>query len=648
MDGKNESDEKTHRLQESLLLVMGDDNDEIHSARYSKADLDSVVSAVLARNKKLGGYIYQLIRVVRLASICSGNKPYQDFFFGRGGRVNQSYFEHAIRTAIEENRLPDTVVEMGEETIYREDKEKVETIDFVEPQMFGTVDKARVPFRLSYGNLPPLAALFEILWYVLGTVHLSSILAPIMQRHLDPDMAAEEVAQSLHAEFVAWLDDALGKSNASRQAVFIQRYLTENRALQAERINDAMVFNFWAAHAQSDRDSNEADNSDRGFRRYKNAATCLLRFARALLLLSGARDDLIPLKAVNLPKSDVWIKPTFMEETDTQDFFARASFEWKSPIISLFSSPCDKVKWLSDRELDTLGNFLHGCGLARAQSSDDDIEGAGAVIPKVAADKAVANVIAYAKLDRMDKDEGSLMGIDRFKLRFTRTLLRADSFGAVQNRITQALRTKKNPRTQMPSVSVDLYADLRNAYLEVCDRVVGNMLASMDQFMTRPNPSDENGALDAKAIEAFLTLLLRIGPPGVIEYFYGKVDASIIGDIDLMNPRERLDRARSIASNAVRARFGSIQQGKTGNAEVDVFLRKVKQARNQRVGFKDTDYLDPGVRQAHTRAAHHLVALLDEMESLNDAIQRTLKADGNAFGADCQKFTQVFEKMYFA
>jgi hypothetical protein len=650
--------------------------------KYSGSDLDNVFTSVLSRNQKLGGYIKQLVRVVRLASIISGNKPFEEFFFSGSAQISARYFERVINDALRSNRIPSTLISFGEDQVEtKQGSRTLKTIEFIEPAM-ATTDASSAktdPFKISYGNIPPVAATFEVLWYVLGSDTLQSILSPVLAREINTRGVAEKVSQHLVSVVTSWLDGAIGKSDASRQAVIIQRFLVGQRMLKAGVMSDDTIFDFWLAHARSDDLPRTPDYSDKGFKRFRSAATCMLRFERAMSLNSSASPvpDKRPAKQDARSKDEggevIDRSRRFEHHTppdDPRDYFKPKSPDvlgWRSPVIPLFSPPrfdsappratISPVKWLNRDQLKLLNNYIHGCSdaLEGSVSEADETD----VHLDIAKDRSVAHVIAYSKLDALDPDSGALMGTDRFNLRFNRTLLRADLFVPVQNDITQALRIQSAERKEKgepPIAGIDAaeirsflprdteggYSRAAARYAEVCLHLNRTALASIWHFALRSRHSA--AVLDPETLKAVLTLVAHIGSKTVFDFFRGPVFAVTDKDEDEDEDNKSIDSLLQRYEPRVRAALDIIRKGdKTKNPEIDKFVWEVRDSRNQRIGFKDKDAVDEDIQEAHTQGALHLVSLLDEVMRLDNALK---KIRPEAYIGDREKFARAFEQIY--
>jgi hypothetical protein len=618
---------------EATVPLSNDRGDTFEVPRYRRNDADAVTRAVLTRSRKLGGYIYQLVRVVRLAALCASPRTYHHFFWSRLAQLGPSYFQNAIREAKANNRLPDSMIRISHES---SGERVTEVIEFLEPAMLagGTTS----PYRLSYGNMPPVVALLEIMNYTLGPAVLDALFKPLQTTTI-ATASAVEIAQRLNREFSEWLKLALGADFANRKAHTIERFLAGQSGGKERRfgITDQVILDFWLSL-----NTGGSGSGDKGLKRFRNAAQTMLRYHRAVQLAAA----------------------DFVEISGSSGY--SDSEQWRSPIIDLFSPLCRPVKWFRNKEdqLKDLSNYLDGCDLAMKEdwSSLESIASETS-IPASETAFRVATLTMVSRLTEVDDETGSLMGKDRFDLSFLRTLLRVDVFGAVQNQLTSALKKKKTDRLPLGQIVSLLPPETENGYIlrkrvysDIRDDLVQTMLASIDQFARRR--ADD---LDASATAAILTLvnklcLLKLCPSSVLQFLSGRpaAPAEDFDEDEFEKEPDEMDWSdvhRTVGKNLPGA-YGR----KTGNAAVDEFIVQVKEAKNQRQGFRPTDLSDPATQEAHNQAAFALVSLLTELDTLGRSLEKftLIRADTfsvirpDTFSVDRQIFADAFADIYGA
>jgi hypothetical protein len=676
--------------------LMFDSNDNpITARRYREEDAKSVILAVLRRSKQLSGYIYQLVRVARLASFCTGSRPIHEFFFSNSVQLTRVHFEQIIDKAVEENRLPSTVARIVED---RSDLAREKPIiEFVEPAMRS--QGGDECYKIHYGNIPPVAAIFDILCYTLTSDLVRSILLPVLgQGPLTSN--ANIAARKLRSTFIAWLTEALGKSQAARNATIIQRYLARRAALCAGSIDDDMIFDFWVECALSASSLDAAVDDPNGFRRYRNAASSLLRFGRVLYLSQKRVGD-------DLAITD---RVPFSGQPDDVPV-------WQSPLAGLFSSQCLPVKWVTTAQAWRLHNYLDGYADACGHHTVNDEDADGIDIANDPKDYQSGLIVSYAKLSDLDGPAGSLMGVDKFDLRFIRTLLRVDVFGAAQDRIINGIRERKNKLARdldsklkaalvsgdtkaqreikratdaltscalklreydfdlyLPTRQRDHFVQAKAEYAHIRNDVRKTILASIRYLLDRIQNRQKAFNADPLLPKALITLVSRVGSEAVIKYCFGPEKLEKYYDEQIQATRARLDREmapridkddqyntqlRYVSQKLILAELKYSEQEehmlnalvaayhkKTNISEVDSFIRDVKRANPQRVGFKTQDIRDPTLQTAYIEAAEFLAALLKCLLELDKAIERVLRKDSGLFDRDYEKFSSVLEKLY--
>jgi hypothetical protein len=335
------------------------------------------------------------------------------------------------------------------------------------------------------------------------------------------------------------------------------------------------------------------------------------------------------------------------------------------------------VTWLFDRQLRMLANFVDGCVRAlKAKGHDDGEDAGGMSMQGAGVSYRAAYLTAFAKLTDMEGAEGALMGMDRFEFRYTKTLLRVDVFGGAQNKITQTLKDLNGDRPKLPIKDIraalpveneDHYILVKNIYAAIREHIRETILASIDHFaeklavMKKPSEHDSSAVrvtYSAK-IRAVMMLINRVAPPATLKYFIDQVKTT---KDDNLESEQRYwssieDRGCAAVVEAYRGNteaFVAAYRGYTGIAEissVDIaevndFIRDVKRAKNKRRGFKAEDHLEPLIRNAFVEATPALIVLLDELDTLNEEIDKTLHVRAEAFKDDHQKFAQAFEEIY--
>lgn len=389
--------------------------------------------AIRDRTRELGGYIRQLVRVVRLAALCSRNSYLEFFCRGLGG---SNRFQQLVASAA----LPADAIQLS-----------AEKVTFLEEQLRASDGK---PFELAFRQMPRLAALLEVLHYTLGHETLfngraardpsasdadKGLLWPMVSP--TPSEPADECARRLQSEFGRWLSTALNASAyESRQFELMASYLQRRDMLQPERIDNELLLEFWRDQA-----FDEERKDSLGFKLYASAVRALLRFRRALIIERSERHDV----GIGTQPDELNLERVKLEPIETT--------EWTSPLYGLTSFPCNAVKWLNASELRRLRHYLPGGGPSDAVGRDDE-------------------------------ESGALMGPDRFDVQFVPTLLRVDVFGAAQGRIVASVRRKGDP-AGIDAVNDDAYVQARQGYAAIQAFVVEAAHAALYCLGTRGEAS---------------------------------------------------------------------------------------------------------------------------------------------------------------
>jgi hypothetical protein len=367
-------------------------------------DAAAIRRMVLDRGPKLGCHVRQLVRLVRLMALCS-SKHYTEALYVRVRLFTAANFRRAVSES-----TPSTHAVCVE----------ANRVVFLEPAMRSETQPDK-PFDLSFAQMPRLAILLDLLHNSMGHAATEShkgegtrdLFRPILGA--EPAISADEVARRVHSALETWLSQALTTSEANRKpstlvrkAKTIGSFLIKRSKWRADAIDDDQIFAFWSRYASADGD----------FRSYKQVARSVLRYRRSLAVMEAESGSL----QLGAGRGEIDLNRIAIEPLEFVD--------WRSPLRTLLSEPCRKVKWLKDMEYDGLANFLDFGARAVVEADGS----AGSVCGPDA--QYLSTLVSYIRLP----DGGALMGPDRFELAFTRTLLRVDLFGPVQAAITNALR----------------------------------------------------------------------------------------------------------------------------------------------------------------------------------------------------------------
>ena len=243
-------------------------------------------------------------------------------------------------------------------------------------------------YELRYGRMADLAAMMELIVSTLGYRALVDALDPLAAPAVDRATVAG-VARDLARRLYAWLGDHLPTAQAQRKFHAMVAYLEEARGAEFTEadIDDEAVLRFWLHNVTPAGGGGAADGASAGsdFRGYRNTFLAFLALAR--VLAEGAELGRFERHATIGPDFEAGeIDPA--AESAARPEGAAASDD---PLARLEQEPAAAVKALNRREL----------ALLRLPVGESD---------------AVR--------------------------RLPRSYLRAECFGPVQNRLSQALRRK--------------------------------------------------------------------------------------------------------------------------------------------------------------------------------------------------------------
>jgi hypothetical protein len=281
--------------------------------------------------------------------------------------------------------------------------------------------------------------------------------------------------------------------------------------------------------------------------------------------------------------------------------------------VTLTSPPCDSVKWLNQKERRSLAGYLDGCD----REPGDELP---------------------VEEDRDDGAGGALMGPERFDLRFVRTLLRAEVFGAVQAVITAALRRRQTPEsaisTALGALDGENYTGSMEGYADIRASVREAAYAALYALGTR----GQFGAvtllqrLEGDEAMAALVDLLRSGPEHDRSILQDALRAGIVPTAWAASAADRLQRAFR-GELPVHDRLGmTIRKAKATSSKL------------KRDGFRRDQQADPAIQEAFETAAPALALLLGELDRLLTRLS-TLPLQ-SAFLEDREAFTDVFGRIY--
>lgn len=552
------------------------------------------------RSRELGGGIRRAVRLARLARLADG-RDYVRFIYVRVPTLRTRHFKEALHKAAKEGRLPAKIVEVT-----------ATGVRLKEPDLQTQAGARGDGFEIDYVQMPRLAALLDVLHNSLGYTVVADLLAPVLVAG-SPTTPADEVARALQAKFGAWLSERLGSSEHLRQAQTIRAFLASRGPVAPDAIDDEAIVSFWTAQG-----TGAEEGEVEGFRLYRSAARALLRYRKALrdAMTEAQIRAALPLES---GPDAAGVDPGRIEAAELP------TGAWQSPLLRLAAPPASAIKWLNRKERLQLLNYIGG------PRPDDDPD----AVPEPDADDAPI-------------PDTDLSGGDRFDLRFLRTLLRVDVFGAAQAAIVARLRKRVAAPAAVEQVLAPIggaaYDDCAAAYAAVREQLRLQSLAALVVLM-------ETGAVEA------LILLRHFGGQDAID----AVLAAARGNVtSLHGPRNasaavddnvELDAAMTdalvgqiaAALPAAASRPEALLPDATRDliAEARVAGRKVN-----RLGFRREDRTDPGMLTSLRAAVAAVIDLLAELDRLEAALAGAGRRDQAV--SDRELFAAAFDRIYCA
>ena len=547
-------------------------------------DAAAVSRCIVDRTDGLGTNLQAVIRFVRLAALASP-RGYIGFCYPK--RLHRDVFRAAVEEAADAGRLQPQSVAADSNGVR-----------LLEPGMAAGGDGGG--FEIAFAQMPRLAALLDVLHNTLGYAEVAALLRPIAEGRERPIPAAE-TGRALRSRLNAWLKPRLESAHRRNQAKAIQAFLAAQGALSPDKIGDEVILSFWRDRIEREPGGTEDDS---GFRLYRSAAKLVLRYRRALA------DAMTALAA---DRADGTLLDRIAEAG------AEAASPWRSPVAELSCPPANRIKWLTERELVQLANYLgkpdlpSGGQAASAPREEDACERAGSG----------------------QQLKGALMEGEPFDLRFLRTLLRADVFGDAQARITGRLRLRSAPGeaigAALQDVNKDAYCNTASGYSDIRTLIRREMLAVLHILGGK---GDAMAALLLEPLTGRRTPIFaamdRLGPGTD-----GTGQKEEQGEDDV--------QALSAAGAALERLFQDC--GPRGPRMQDL-IQQARKARLQihRKGFRTEDEADAAMLEAMRHSVPALIRLANELERLRLKLQ-TPELE-NAAAEDLQIFSHMFQRAY--
>jgi hypothetical protein len=526
-----------------------------------------LIRLVALRGLPLGRAISQAVRFTRVMTLANAppqKAGYVSFLYERVRSLRTEDFRRAIEAAA--SQLPPNAIAITSRGVV-----------MLEDELAATASCE--PFNIDYNQMPRVAALIDIMHNALGFAEVHSVLAPMMTGGR-PTERAEVVTRKLATRFNRWLDERLQSTHYLEQARVIRLFLSGR---VPDTIDDEAILSFWESRVDDKR-----DGPGSGFRLYVSAARAMLRYRHALeIVADGASLDRAAPLDEKLERAGLSASAVDMRNDD-----------WRSPIDDLLTAPANRAKWLMQRELRQLSHAIGG---------DVAIETKGEPDPEV-------------------KGSLALFADRRFDLRFWRTLLRADVFGAAQASLVAHLQKRATVTTALDAalapVSDDAYTADIAAYVAVLEQLKSEALAAAHVLAS------------AGRSEALL-LLAAAGHQSAI--------ATIVGSLR--------DGSDDDEPATITERMGFVlrryaQAPVTAPHDLAIALAAAKQsfAAVNRYGFRARDREVPEVLEALVAAADPISRLITELTRIINALQA--KNASHSVVHDRVRFSAAFARLY--
>jgi sulfur carrier protein ThiS len=467
--------------------------------------------------------VLQLCHLVNAADACGrGRESYERFFFDNR-RATSVSFKLFIREALAARGWRRAGFECTDEGV--------------------VIRYAGGVFNVAFSRMPLLAALFEFLIGIGGYRQVDEVLGRMLSDAHD-HAAVETAATDLSKRIYGYLSRHLPSAQNAAKFNQILAFLENRSPDGAVVVDDEIVLQFWSDHAVK-----EGGRSG-DFRAFRTVLDAFVAFSRALEL---ALDQTAVRRAAAIG-SDRAAKEV---DPDELSDLADLPGQWESPLRLLAEEPVDRIKFLTNREKDSLHLLLDTGPLSR---------------------------------------------------QLPLSLLRAEVFGKVQARITQALRDKDGGSLSrlIDCPDPESYCERQAVYLDLSGRIERVMKAALHVLLRDRRTSDTGP-------------VVAMRPNDPIAVFEQVIETQISYE-----PQE-LESALKEAGQAFRA-----------------FSRK---------GFAEQDVEDPSVVEGFRYGAGILLTIAGEIDRFLETLTQMDQRDPGLAGwfhHDCGVFRTQFERLYGA
>jgi hypothetical protein len=401
---------KSEELRAAFLAV-AEITTPMGELKYPPRVCRALAQAIACRN--YAKPVLQLCHLINLADACGrGRESYERFFFG-GRRATASNFKIFIQESLAVRGWRRAGFERTAEGV--------------------AIRYAGSLFNVAFSRMPVLAALFEFLIEIEGYRPVDEILGRMLSGAHDQATIAT-AANALSKRIYGYLSRHLPSAQNAAKFNRILEFL-ENRSPDGTVVmDDEIVLQFWSDHAAKE------DGRAGDFRAFRTVLDAFVAFTRALELAADQR-AVGSASAIGSNREAKEVDPDHLSD------LADLPGQWQSPLPLLAEEPVDRIKFLTNREMDSLHLLLDIGPLSR---------------------------------------------------QLPLSLLRAEVFGRVQARITQALRAKDQGSVSRLTECTDSesYCERQAVYLDLRGRIERVMKAAL-HVLLRDRRTTDGGSVVA-------------------------------------------------------------------------------------------------------------------------------------------------------
>lgn len=358
--------------------------------------------------------VLQLCHLVNVADACGrGRESYERFFFD-GRRATSRNFRVFIHEALASRGWRRAGFECTAEGV------AIRYSDGV--------------FNVAFSRMPLLTALFEFLIGIDSYREVDEILGRMLSAAHD-HAAVETAAKALSRRIYGYLSRHLPSAQNAAKFSRILQFLESRSRDRTILVDDDTVLQFWSDHAVKE------DRRAGDFRAFRTVLDAFVAFSRALELAA----DQAAVRRASAVGSDLEASEV---DPDDRSSLADLPGEWQSPLPLLAEEPVNRIKFLTNREKESLRLLLELGPMSR---------------------------------------------------HLPLSLLRAEVFGRAQARITQALRAKGDERSLYDLIEcadAESYSSRQAVYADLQGRIQRVMKAAL-HVLLRDRRMTDSGNVSA-------------------------------------------------------------------------------------------------------------------------------------------------------